>query len=49
MEHISQNVDNIVESEMENFRAKLLSSRRTEQLYCDILISGVWSDGHQGL
>ena len=48
MESISQNVDNIAQNEMEKFRAKILTSPRTEQLYCDILISAIWSDGHQG-
>lgn len=48
MEHISQNVDNIVQIEVEKFRARLMTYLRTEQLYCDILISGVWSDGRQG-
>ena len=33
---------------MEKFRAKLLTSLRTEQLYGDILISGVWSDENRG-
>ena len=48
MEHISRNVDNIVEAEMERFRTRLLTSPRTEQLYRDILINAVWSDGRQG-
>ncbi|XXG76758.1 hypothetical protein AAC387_Pa08g1047 [Persea americana] len=45
---ISRNVDNIVGAEMERFRAKLLTSPRTKQLYHNILISGVWSDRNQG-
>ena len=48
MEHISRNMDNIAQNKMEKFRAKLLTSPRTEQLYLDILISGVWSDGNLG-
>lgn len=48
MEHISQNVENIFETEMERFRTKLLTSSRTEQLYRDILINATWSDKRQG-
>ena len=48
MEHISHNVDNIVGAEMKRYRAKLLASPRMEQLYRDLLVNSIWSDGHQG-
>lgn len=48
MEHISRNMDNIIRDDMERFRTKLLTSPRTKQLYRDILINTVWSDGSPG-
>lgn len=48
IENISHNMDNIAGVEIERFMTRLLTSPKIEQLYRDILINVVWSDGRQG-